>query len=128
MEKMSGFEEVPELITEEGYIEMVVSYALSGGWVTENQKDLLIEKYLKPLYKHAQEILEDVKKNGLDDPSDLPRIIRKLNWCLEATRRIGSTESSNILKTITDYKQTLKSDEEEYAVSSFYEFAEGVLP
>lgn len=115
------------LISENDYIQKSVDYALSIGWVKESQKTQLIEKYLRPVYKHSLDIVCDVKKNGLEEGEEFDRVIRKLNWCLEATRRIGSTDPTNILRTIADYRRNVRSNEEEYAVDSFYEFVAKLL-
>lgn len=108
-------ENTEKLMTEEEYINLCVDYALNGGWVKENQKDLLINKYLKPIYIEAARVLEEVKpeiEKELSIPyvksskKELNFVITKLNTCLNATRRIGSTDPNNILRAIKDGTRT----------------------
>lgn len=114
------WEKMAKVISEKDYIDKCVGYALDIGWVKEKQKELFIKKYLKPIYQAYLEILEDLKKEKLSQ-EETEDIIRKLHYCLYATRRIGSTEADNIIKTIQDYLRDPKTEAAEYALMWFYD-------
>jgi len=103
-------------MSEQEYLDMAVKYALSVGWVKEKEKDILINDYLKPIYAKYLEIIKDLHQEGLA-VGDITKIVTKMNRCLEATRRIGSTEPNNIVRTIRDYQLAAKNNHEEYALT-----------
>lgn len=103
--------------SEQDYIDNCVQYALSGGWVKETEKDILIDKYLKPIYQKYLEVIADLKKE-MTNANELAAIITKMNFCLETTRRIGSTDPNNILRSIQDIKRSAQDTYSEYAIAS----------
>ena len=106
-EMKKEIEEKSKLISEEDYLKNSIDYAISGGWVKADDVKNLENNYLKPIYQLYLEIIEDVKKEKDLSEEDLKNTIRYLNYCLEATRRIGSTDSVNIFRTIADdYKSS----------------------
>jgi hypothetical protein len=134
---VENFEEIPiqqekplkQLFSEREYIEMCTKESIGGGYLEESDRDMLITRYLKPLYQAAQEILEEVDENTSveSEPDFAPyrnRIVRNLRSCLSATTRIGVTDPNNILRSIREYG-TLpfhtegRSGEEEYAMEAF---------
>ncbi|MDD5341293.1 MAG: hypothetical protein PHC97_02540 [Patescibacteria group bacterium] len=119
-------EEDLKIKSEGDYVDESVDYALSTGWVKKEEKELFIKKYLAPIYKQYLEILEDLKKEKMSE-TEMKEIIRKLNYCLEATRRIGSTDPSNIMMTIRDILKGSKSSAQEYALRWFYEEAAKII-
>lgn len=126
-------EDVEHLMTEEEYINLCVTYALNGGWVEENQKDLLINKYLKPIYSEAVRVLEEVtpevekEKDPVWSTQEIKNfVVAKLNTCLNATRRVGSTDSNNILRTIKDGTKT-GSTWSRYVAEAMYEKVSEIL-
>lgn len=112
--------------TEQEYIGMCIEYALSTGWVKEQQKDILVEKYLKPIYQKYLEIIEELRNEEIPE-GELAKIIIRMNNCLEATRRIGSTDPENIIKSIEDLKNQAKDEYAEYALTSLLDSASGVI-
>ena len=107
--------------TEQEYIAMGVKYALSTGLVKEAQKDLLLEKYLKPIYRKYLEIIEELRKEKVPE-DELAKIVLKMNNCLEATRRIGSTDPDNIVRSIQDSRDRAQDEYTEYALTSLLDF------
>lgn len=134
MEEIKTKELIPEkeLISEEDYLKKCTEYAMSTGWVKPEEKDLLINKYLKPIYKCCMEILSDIRDYEIKG-NDYNKIIEKLNLCLESTRRIGSTSSENILRTIKDFDKISTNDSDEYidglhhAINSLYKLLNSIL-
>ena len=51
----------------------------------------------------------------------MAKVIRKLNQCLYATRRIGSTDANDILMEIEAIRKSSKTNEEEFATTAIYE-------
>ncbi|KKU52001.1 MAG: hypothetical protein UX72_C0011G0045 [Parcubacteria group bacterium GW2011_GWA2_47_10] len=92
--------------TEQEYVDMCVQYALSIGWVKEAQKDFLIEKYLKPIHRKYLEIIEELRKEKVPE-DDLAKTVLRMNNCLESTRRIGSTDPENIIRSIEDARKSV---------------------
>ncbi|HEU0050924.1 MAG TPA: hypothetical protein VFQ60_02610 [Patescibacteria group bacterium] len=116
----SGLHE-PKITTEMEYVDAAVKYALSVGWVRETQRNLLIEKYLRPIYRKCLEIMEEIKKEH-PEPEEWADVVRWLNAALEATWRIGSTDPQNILRGLyTDYKRA-RNFLTSYAMLALYEF------
>lgn len=123
---------ISEIVSEKDYIEIAFSYALDSGWVRSEQKETLINDFLRPIYKKYQEIIEEVKKE-IADEEDAEKITRKiilaLNLCLQATKRIGVTDPKNIMREIEDlYKMRAGvHDYMEYALASFKEYIQALL-
>lgn len=95
-----------EILNEDEYYKECCEYALSTGWVKKKEKDILIKEYLKPIYQKYLEIIEETKneiKLEKDPGTTIDEIIEKLNIILERTKRIGSTDPSNITRSIFDY-------------------------
>lgn len=113
--------------TEREYIAMGVEYALSTGWVKKVQKDVLVEKYLKPIHKKYREIIEELKNEKEVSEKDLKVVVRWLNYSLESTRRIGSTDKDNVIMTIEDYRDRVPYPYAHYAVESLLEFIKEAL-
>jgi hypothetical protein len=112
--------------TEEEYIAAAVEYALSGGWVKKEQEGILVEKYLKPIYGKYLEIIEELKKREISK-EELEMIIIKMNSCLESTRRIGSTDPQNIIRTIEAWRNDAQDVDTEYALTSLLDFVSEIL-
>ena len=119
-------EERPRVRTEQEYIEACVAYALSTGWIKENEKEVLVKKYLKPIHGKYLEIIDDLRKEDVL-AKKLARIIERLNNCLDATRRIGSTDPNNIIRTIEDARNRAQWGYEEYALGMVSDFIAGLL-
>ena len=107
--------------TEQEYVDMCVQYALSIGWVKEAQKDFLIEKYLKPIHRKYLEIIEELRKEKVPE-DDLAKTVLRMNNCLESTRRIGSTDPENIIRSIEDARNRAQDEYAEYALTSLLDF------
>lgn len=120
------WEKMTKIIPEQEYIDKCVAYALDLGWVKEDRKESFINQYLKPIHKAYLEILEDLKKENLPE-DEIKDIVRKLHYCLHATRRIGSTDPENIIKTIEDHLRNPKTEEVEYALLWFYDELRKIL-
>ena len=123
-----------DILDEKEYYRACVEYALDIGWVKPKEKDELIEKYLKPIYQEYRTIIEQVKREMASDPdkdfgTTVEKIIKKLNLILERTKRIGSTEPNNIIRSIGDfYNFSCRKDEyTEYAADSLYWFIVRIL-
>src|SRR3989344_4872304 len=112
--------------TEQEYIDECVRYALSGGWVKEAKKDILVDDYLKPIYRKYLGIIEDLRKEKVPE-RELGMIILKMNYCLEATRRIGSTDPNNIIRSIEDFRNQARDEYTEYALTSLLDYVSGVI-
>ncbi len=119
-------EEKSRIQTEEEYIDMGVQYALSRGWVKETEKDILVEKYLKPIYRKYLEIIEELRKEEVPE-SEVAKIVLRMNYCLEATRRIGSTDPNNIIRSIEDWKNQARDEYTEYALTSLLDLVSEVI-
>lgn len=113
--------------TEQEYIAMGVEYALSTGWVKKAQQGILVEKYLKPIHKKYCEIIEGLRNEKEVSEEDLRVVVRWLNYSLESTRRIGSTDKDNVIKAIEDYRGRAPYPYANYAVESLLEFVKEVL-
>lgn len=121
-----------KIIDESMYIDMCVDYALKTGWVRPEQKDILIEQYLKPIYQKYTEILNEVKSEvaaETDVETRIKTIIKRLNHILERTQRIGSTDHNNITRAIYDYRDRFCQSDEylEYAATSLADFISELL-
>ena len=121
-----------KIIDEDTYLNMCVDYALKTGWVRSKQKNVLIEQYLKPIYRKYIEVLDEVKEEIAteeDAETRIGMIIRKLNLILEGTQRIGSTDHNNITREIYDYRDRLCRTDEylEYAATSLADFISELL-
>lgn len=121
-----------EMMNENEYIDMCVEYALKTGWVNPEQKDILIEEYLKPIYNKYIEVINEVKSeiSAEKDAAELLKtLIKRLNHILERTRRIGSTDHNNIIRSIYDYRNRFcqSDDYVEYAATSFGDFISELL-
>ena len=119
-------EEKSRIRTEQEYVAMAVEYALSTGWIKEPQKDFLIEKYLKPIHGKYLEIIEELRKEKVPE-DDLAKIILRMNSCLESTRRIGSTDPDNIIRSIEDRRNQAQDNYTEYALTSLLDFVSEVV-
>lgn len=108
------------------YSAEVIEYALQGGWIKEAQLPLLREKYLQPIHRKYLEIIEEIKA---DNPPvlELQEAIRFLNFCLESTRRIGSTDANNILRSVADYRRQARSEYADYAVTAMQDCLNTIL-
>lgn len=113
--------------SEQEYITLCVEYALSTGWVKEAQQDVLVEKYLKPIHKKYCEIVEELKNEKEVSEEDLRVVVRWLNYSMESTRRIGSTDKDNVIKAIEDYRDRAPYPYTHYAVESLLEFIKEAL-
>lgn len=109
-----------DVVSEEDYFSDVTEYALSVGWVKENKKNVLIERYLQPIYDEYFGAVSYLRENNTDGET-MAKVTRRLNQCLYATRRIGSTDANNILMEIEDIRNNSKTNEEEFAVTAIYE-------
>lgn len=121
-----------EIISEKDYLEAASSYTIESGWVRLEQKETLINDFLRPIYKKYQEIIEEVKKDIADEENAekmMQKITLALNLCLQATRRIGVTDPNNILLGIGDIYRMRASDNNymEYALESLQEYIRGIL-
>ncbi|MBI2046271.1 MAG: hypothetical protein HYT28_02535 [Parcubacteria group bacterium] len=130
MERISRLEQKKErsrIRTEQEYVDKCIQYALSSGWAGEEQKDALIEKYLKPIYQKYLEIIEDLRTEKIPE-DEIEKIISKMNDCLESTKRIGTTDPNNIIRSIEDYKNFVAKDiYTEYALKSLLEFVSATI-
>lgn len=121
-----------KLMDEKAYLDMCVDYALKTGWVKPEQKDILIEEYLKPIYKKYIEAVNEVKSEAAsekDEEQILKTVIKRLNHILERTKRIGSTDQNNITRSIYDYRNRFcqADDYVEYAATSLADFISRLL-
>lgn len=117
-----------QILEESNYFETCITYALSVGWVKEQQVPILKDRYLSPIYRKYRDLLEEVEEALTKDQD--PKKEEKMHWIrlrlihiLESTRRIGSTDSANIVRTIQDYVNWSCLSEEylEYAATSLEE-------
>lgn len=116
-----------EVLNEQQYYQECVDYALSTGWVKKEEKDILIEKYLKPIYQKYLEAIEEVKdeiRSDEDSGTTIEELIEKLNIIMERTKRIGSTDPTNITRSIGDfYRWSCRQDHyTDYAATSLGQF------
>lgn len=124
-----------KIIDEGAYLDICVEYALHAGWVKPEGKDILVEQYLKPIYRKYIEVIEEVKAEiGTEqskqyEKTDLKTIIREVNHILEQTQRIGSTANENITRGIDDYCKMFcrKGTYLEYATTSLAQFISDLL-
>lgn len=121
-----------KVMDEKVYFDMCVEYAISTGWVKLKEKDVFIEKYLKPIYQKYLETIEEVKMeiaSGPDKEILLKKIIKRLNHILERTARIGSTDPGNITRSIDDYYRMFCREDVyiEYAATSLAQFISDLL-
>lgn len=103
-----------ELLNEDQYYGDCIEYALSTGWVKKKEKDIFKDKYLKPIYQKYLGLIEEVKneiKTENNPGTTIEDIVEKLNLIMERTRRIGSTDPGNIIRSIRDfYKFSCRED------------------
>ena len=121
-----------ELLDEDQYYQDCVEYALSTGWVKKKEKNILKDKYLKPIYQKYLGLIEEVKneiKTENNPGTTIEDIIEKLNLIMERTRRIGSTDPGNITRSIGDfYKFSCREDTyTEYAAMALYQFMAEII-
>ncbi|OGM00859.1 hypothetical protein A2480_00925 [Candidatus Uhrbacteria bacterium RIFOXYC2_FULL_47_19] len=121
-----------KIIDESMYVDLCVNYALNTGWVQPEQKNILTEQYLKPIYKKYTEVLDEVKSEVAADTDAETRIkiiTKRLGHILERTRRIGSTDRNNITREIYDYRDSFCQSDEylEYAATSLADFISELL-
>ena len=121
-----------KMIGESAYVNACVDYALKTGWVKPEQKDILINEYLRPIYRKYVEVIQEVKDEVAaesDAKEVLKTIIRRLNHILERTHRIGSTDHNNITREIYDYLNMFCRSETylEYAATSLADFISKLL-
>jgi len=109
--------DVLNIQSEQDYFDMVFDYALPLGWIKEGDREKLTEKFLKPIYQEYVKIIKELEDEN-DSEIEINRIIKKLNICLEATRRIGATEPNNIIRTIDDLRRQSGDIYTEYAIAS----------
>ena len=119
-------------IDESTYLDMCVDYALKTGWVKPEQKDVLVNEYLKPIYQKYLEVIDELKTEvaAESDAKEVHEaIIKRLNYILERTHRIGSTDHNNITRAIYDYRDRFcRSDMYlEYAATSLADFVSELL-
>lgn len=124
--------ETSEIISERDYIEAASSYSIRSGWVRPENKEKLVNDYLLSIYNKYQEILGEVKKeiNGEHDAEAImAKIIRALNLCLQATRRIGVASPDDIMRGIEDMYRMRRGVHNymEYALESFKEHIRDIL-
>jgi len=112
--------------TEREYIDMCVQYAQSTGWVKGTDVDVLIDKYLRPIYKKYSEIISDLQRDKVPE-NELAKIILRMNNCLEATKRIGSTDPNNIIKSVEDSRNRARDVNTEYALTSLFDLISAVV-
>lgn len=100
----------PKIISKDAYIQMCVDYALRVEFVKENEKDILIREYLEPIYQEYTETITEVRsliaeefKSEDDQTLVMDLIVNRLNAILESTKRIGSTDTNNIIRSIEDF-------------------------
>ena|SRR3989344_4805790 len=89
-----------QVMEENVYVESCLSYTLSNGWLKPEQEESLVRDCLKPIHDKYTEILGEVRSEA---PEELPRVIGRLNAIMESTRRIGSTDPSNITRSMEDF-------------------------
>jgi len=121
-----------KIVDESAYINACVDYALKTGWVKPEQKDLLINEYLLPIYRKYVEVIKEVKGEvaaETDAKEVIKIVIRRLGHILDSTHRIGSTDHNNITRAIYDYRDRFcKSDTYlEYAATSLADFISELL-
>ncbi len=105
----------------EEYVDAVLAYARSTGWVKEDGIPALVKEVLDPVFQEYLDIVsllqeEDAHREDIEDA------IARLNGCLESTHRIGSTDKNNILLSMSDAKDRAqrRSDIAAGAVGNFY--------
>ncbi|MFA6253248.1 MAG: hypothetical protein WCV69_03205 [Patescibacteria group bacterium] len=116
-----------KILDENTYYEECLTYALDIGWIQASEKDLLIEKHLKPIYQKYLNIIQEVTaelQKEKDSGTTIEKIIEKLNYILERTKRIGSTAPDNIIRSIDDYYRfsCTNNTYAEYAAMALYQF------
>ncbi len=107
--------------SQEEYVKSAVDYARECGWVKEEQLPMLQERYLVPIYRKYLEIIQEVQAEN-PPASEFQESVRVLNFCLEATHRIGTTDSNNILLSVAAYRRQTRSEYADYAVTAMQEF------
>ena len=107
-----------DIQSEQEYFDMVLDYALDLGWVKKEEKEVLIEKYLKPIYQEYTKIIKELGDEGDVTDEEMKKAVEKMNLCLEATRRIGATDPANIIRTIDDLRRMSGNIYVEYAIAS----------
>lgn len=125
-------ESAPQILSEDEYFNQCVEYGTGLGWIKPGEKDILIEKYLSPIHQKYLELIGEVKQEVSqqeDGEAILASVIKKLNICLEQTKRIGCTDPQNILRSIADYYRFACQDETytEYAVHLLHQTITQVL-
>lgn len=116
--------------TEEGYVTAVAEYALAGGWVKPEQKEILVREYLKPIHRKYIEILKQIDQEiGEENALVRREVVRKMNAILDSTKRIGSTDLNNIIRSIQDYKERFgfTNDYVEFALEDLVNFIADLL-
>ncbi len=121
-----------KVIDESAYVNACVDYALKTGWVKPEQKDILINGYLLPIYHKYDEIINEIKGEIATEPNaeeTLKTITRRLGHILDRTRRIGSTDPDNIRHSIYDYRDMFCQSDMylEYAITSLADFISELL-
>jgi aspartyl/asparaginyl-tRNA synthetase len=98
--------EKDEQIDEATYMAECVEYALEMGFVKEEDQKRLEESYLKPIHQiYRQAIAEVMSEIGDEQNTEEFKTLltKRLNAILERTKRIGTTDPNNIMRSISDY-------------------------
>jgi hypothetical protein len=91
---------------EEDYYKRCVDYALETGWVQPEEKPVLIDKYLRPIYQAYAAVIQEIEPFLEEDKEcgeTLDSVVKSVNPVLERTERIGSAMPSDIMRSIRDY-------------------------
>jgi len=120
------------ILNETEYFDQCAEYALAGGWIKPEEKDTLIQKYLRPIHQKYLELIEEIRREVMQRENGeeiLASVIEKMNTCMKATQRIGSTDPGNILRSIAEcYRFNCKTETyAEYAVNSLHSTIAEVL-
>lgn len=97
-------------MSKDAYIQMCVDYALRMGFVKEDQKEVLVKEYLEPIYQEYAETIAEARslvaeefKSEADQILIMDLIVNRLSAILESTKRIGSTDPDNVIRSIEDF-------------------------
>jgi len=108
-------------ISETAFVAQAVDYALSAGWVKKEQEQLLVEKYLRPIFAAFEVALSELDSIDEVTPEEKARVKARLITCLEATRRVGSTDPQNIIRSIEVRRDEAPDIYTEHVLTSFLE-------
>ncbi len=95
-----------KLMTREGYLDLCSEYIARSDRVIETDVPRYRERIFEPIFDLYEEVLTETQEFIDEDPDTdetLEGVTKKLIPILERTRRIGSTDSSNVFRDARIY-------------------------